>query len=263
MQNLQIPDDLRILAELAIEAGHEIMDVYSGIQHIRSKPDLSPVTDADLRAERVILNGLKKHWPHVPTVAEESMAQETAPQLTNDFFLVDPLDGTREFIAHNGEFTVNIARVSDARPVQGVIYAPALQKMWWGQTEFGAGYSEIESGDSIANVKWRLCKVRKQPADKCVAIASRSHRDSATEGFLASNKLSHVTSIGSSLKFCLIAQGEADIYPRFGRTMEWDTAAGHAILSAAGGQVNDVHGNALVYGKVKQNFENPAFIASA
>ncbi len=263
MQHIQIPDEIRQLAELAVEAGREIMDVYDNVQNIRSKPDLSPVTDADLRAERVILDGLRKHWPNVPIVAEESMSQQRAPKLAREFFLVDPLDGTREFIAHNGEFTVNIARISGDQPVEGVIYAPALRKMWWGKAGLGAGFSEIELGNTIATMVWQRCQVRAQPNGEHVAIASRSHRDQKTEEFLVSNKLSQVTSIGSSLKFCLIAQGKADIYPRFGRTMEWDTAAGHAILSAAGGQVNGLDGKTLLYGKIAQDFENPAFIASA
>jgi 3'(2'), 5'-bisphosphate nucleotidase len=263
MPHIQIPDEIRVLVELAIEAGREIMDVYDNIQNVRNKPDLSPVTDADVRAERVILDGLHKHWPKTPVIAEESMSQQRAPELSNEFFLVDPLDGTREFIAHNGEFTVNIARISGNLPVEGVIYAPALRKMWWGQTGLGAGFSEFEFGISVVAIDWQNCHVRSQPNGARVAIASRSHRDQKTEEFLAANHLSQVTSIGSSLKFCLIAQGKADIYPRFGRTMEWDTAAGHAILSAAGGHVNGLDGKALVYGKVQQNFENPAFIASA
>ncbi len=263
MPHTKIPDDIRLLAELAIEAGREIMHVYDNIQNVRNKPDLSPVTDADVRAERVILDGLHKHRPMTPVVAEESMSQQRAPKLANEFFLVDPLDGTREFIAHNGEFTVNIARISGDQPVEGVIYAPALHKLWWGKTGLGAGFSEFESGISVAEINWQPCRVRKQPIGERVAIASRSHRDEKTEEFLAANQLSQVTSIGSSLKFCMIAQGMADIYPRFGRTMEWDTAAGHAILSAAGGQVNGLDGKSLVYGKSEQNFENPAFIATA
>jgi 3'(2'), 5'-bisphosphate nucleotidase len=263
MPHIQIPDDIRALAELAIQAGQEIMDVYDNIQDIRNKPDLSPVTDADVRAERVILDGLRKLWPNVPVVAEESMSQQRAPRLADEFFLVDPLDGTREFIAHNGEFTVNIARISGDQPSQGVIYAPALHKLWWGKTGLGAGFSEFELGMSVAAIDWQKCQVREQPNGERVAIASRSHRDEKTEEFLAANQLSQVTSIGSSLKFCMIAQGKADIYPRFGRTMEWDTAAGHAILSAAGGQVNGLDGKSLVYGKIAKDFENPAFIASA
>ncbi len=251
------------LIEIAIEAGHEIMDVYADVVAARIKPDLSPVTDADLRAEKVILSGLRKHWPKMPVVAEESMASHIAPQLGKLFFLVDPLDGTREFLAHNGEFTVNIARIAGSAPEWGVIYAPALGKIWWGHAQAGAGFGNYAPGDVVAAIQWTACRVRTPPLTGSVAIASRSHRDSQTQDYLARIKPSAVRNIGSSLKFCLVAEGKADIYPRFGRTMEWDTAAGHAILTAAGGKVCGLDGRPLIYGKTAKNFENPAFMASA
>jgi 3'(2'), 5'-bisphosphate nucleotidase len=263
MTTLNLPEDIRPLIDIAIEAGHEIMEVYADVVAARLKPDLSPVTDADLRAEKVIINGLRTHWPEVPIVAEESMAAHNAPKLTQTFFLVDPLDGTREFLAHNGEFTVNISRISGSTPVWGVIYAPALGKIWWGHDEAGAGFAQYAQGDATAALRWTRCKVRTPPASGPIAIASRSHRDSQTEDYLAKIQPSAVTSIGSSLKFCLVAEGKADVYPRFGRTMEWDTAAGHAILTAAGGKVTGLNGQPLVYGKTAVSFENPAFIASA
>jgi 3'(2'), 5'-bisphosphate nucleotidase len=263
MSTLNLPEDIRTVIGLAIAAGREIMEVYASVAAARMKPDLSPVTDADLRAEKVIISGLRAYWPTIPIVAEESMAAHAAPRLAQSFFLVDPLDGTREFLARNGEFTVNIAHIFDSAPEWGVIYAPALGKIWWGHGNAGAGFGRYTPSESVAAIHWTSCKVRTPPASGPVAIASRSHRDSKTEEYLAKISPAEVTSIGSSLKFCLVAEGKADIYPRFGRTMEWDTAAGHAILKAAGGKVCGLNGKPLVYGKTSQNFENPAFIASA
>lgn len=239
---------------LARKAGDEILTVYAGDIDVRMKDDDSPVTDADGRAEAVILRGLASLTPEIPVVAEESVDDGVVPAADGSFWLVDPLDGTKEFISRNGEFTVNIALVERGVPVLGVVYAPALNRLYAGADGVGA-FSQGELEPRTAAV------VRPVPPEGLVVVASRSHGDaSALEQFLEGRKVANAVTAGSSLKFCLIATGEADLYPRLGRTMEWDTAAGHAVLRAAGGRVACLCGTELRYGK--QGFENPHFVAA-
>lgn len=254
--------DMLVLLRLARAAAREIMTVYASTIAVRDKADLSPVTEADEKAERVILAGLRQHFPDVPVVAEEQAAAGIVPLTAEDFFLVDPLDGTKEFVSRNGEFTVNIARIRDGIPALGVVYAPACNALYWGETG-KAAFAEYGMEDSLENAPWKPCKVRPAPSTGLTVVASRSHRDAETDAYLAQVKVAKLISAGSSLKFCKIACGSADLYPRFGRTMEWDTAAGQAVLEAAGGRVLDIDGAPLRYGKRQRGFDNPGFIASA
>jgi 3'(2'), 5'-bisphosphate nucleotidase len=238
---------------LAIQAGEAILEVYDADDPgVREKADRSPVTEADLRAEALILRGLAEIAPGVPVVAEESVAAGRAPSEPGArFWLVDPLDGTKEFLSRNGEFTVNIALVEDGTPTLGVVHVPAV-----GLTYVGApGIAEMTDD----GVPPRPLGVVAAPADGLRALVSRSHLDPDTEQWLAGVDVASFVQAGSSLKFCRIAEGAADVYPRFGRTMEWDTAAGHAVLLAAGGSVRTPSGAPLTYGK--SGFENPPFIA--
>lgn len=255
--------DVSKLLDLAQLAAREIMRIYATDFAVASKTDSSPVTEADQLAEKIILNGLAQHWPDTPVLAEEAAAAGNIPQLGGRFFLVDPLDGTKEFTTRNGEFTVNIALIENGRPVMGVVYAPAINQIYWGQAGIGAGFAAVTLQDSFAEIPWQKIAVRTPPDDGLTVVASRSHMDANTEDYLKTRKVKSLTSAGSSLKFCLVAKGEADLYPRFGRTMEWDTGAGQAVLEAAGGKVCNVDGSPLTYGKALRGFDNPAFIASA
>jgi 3'(2'), 5'-bisphosphate nucleotidase len=252
------PELLRPLLDdviaLARNAGDEILAVYAGDIGVRLKADESPVTDADGRAEAVILQGLASLTPGMPIVAEESLDDGFVPAAGGSFWLVDPLDGTKEFISRNGEFTVNIALVERGVPVLGVVYAPALNRLYAGGDGVGA-FSQCGHEQRAPAI------VRPIPSEGLVVVASRSHGDAkALDQFLDGRKVVKTVSAGSSLKFCLVATGEADLYPRLGRTMEWDTAAGHAVLRAAGGRVADLSGAELRYGK--QGFANPHFVAA-
>jgi 3'(2'), 5'-bisphosphate nucleotidase len=248
------------LVNLALLAGREIMAIYSTDFRARTKSDLTPVTEADEAAERIILEGLARVDPQTPVISEEAAASGRVPQVGASFYLVDPLDGTKEFVSRNGEFTVNIAKIENGVPVIGVVYAPAIGRIFWGDITRGAAEGKIAAEESIT---WKKLLVRPCPGDGAIVVASRSHRDSATDDYLKTVKVAKLVSAGSSLKFCLIAAGEADLYPRFGRTMEWDTAAGHAVLLAAGGKVLNSDGQPLSYGKHDRGFDNPGFIASA
>jgi 3'(2'), 5'-bisphosphate nucleotidase len=240
------------LARIAAGAGAVVMRHYEAGCERREKADRSPVTDADEDAERLILAELARAFPGVPVVAEEEMAAGRIARTGAHFFLVDPLDGTKEFLSRNGEFTVNIAEIADGVPVRGVVLAPARQRMFVGD----AGGAFELSPDLM---KARAIAARIAPPDGLIAVGSRSHRDAETEAFLKNFQVAHFINAGSSLKFCLVAAGEADLYPRHGRTMEWDTAAGHAVLAAAGGTVMRWDGAPLTYGK--PGFENPPFVA--
>ena len=239
------------LREIAQRAGREILTVYASDFAVLDKTDASPVTEADTRAERIILDGLSQCAPDVAVVAEESVAAGDIPDLdSRRFFLVDPLDGTREFIKRNGEFTVNIALVEDGAPTAGVVHLPALDETYW------------TTGDGTA---WRARGLGaaeritcRRPGSRLVAVASRSHRSPETDAYLQRFAVAETVSAGSSLKFCRIAEGVADLYPRLGRTMEWDIAAGHAVVAAAGGSVEALDGGRLAYGK--PGFENPHFV---
>lgn len=237
---------------IARGAGELVMSVYRSDFAARRKEDASPVTEADEQAEAFILAALRKLAPQTPIVAEEEVAAGRTPQVGSSFWLVDPLDGTKEFINRNDEFTVNIALVEDGVPTLGVVLAPALGRLFAGDAGHGAALDD-EHGR-------RPIRCRAVPAEGLTVVASRSHGDAAAlDAFLASRKVASIRGAGSSLKLCVIAAGEADLYPRLGRTMEWDIAAGHAVLAAAGGSVHDLSGAPLRYGK--PGFDNPHFVA--
>lgn len=248
------------MRQLALDAGDKIMQVYAADDfEVRAKSDESPVTIADEAADAVISAGLRAAFPDVPLVTEEQSA--THAQEVSTFLIVDPLDGTKEFIKRRGDFTVNIAYVLDGKPVRGIVYAPAKARMFYTDAN---GQSVEEAGDFDREVAGPLTSisVSKPARTGLFVVASKSHRDQATDDYIARYDVKDLKSAGSSLKFCLVATGEADLYPRLGRTMEWDTAAGHAVLNGAGGEVVrfDDH-TPLRYGKA--GFENPFFIAHA
>lgn len=253
----QSPADRLALLEQVIPvvraAGSVILDIYASDFEVRGKQDASPVTEADERAEVLILQALEKIAADIPVVAEEAVSAGQVPEVGERFWLVDPLDGTREFISRNGEFTVNIALVEHGMPSLGVVFAPALDRLFAGAAGCGAFVEE--------NGQRHRIEVRRPPAQGLTVVASRSHGDpEALATFLQGRPIAELKNAGSSLKLCLVAAGEADLYPRLGRTMEWDIAAGHAVLMAAGGRVCNVAGEPLRYGKA--GFENPHFVAS-
>jgi 3'(2'), 5'-bisphosphate nucleotidase len=246
-----LPPKLEPLVRIARAAGVIVMKHYAAGAQARFKDDRSPVTDADEEAEVLILAELARAFPGVPVVAEEQAAAGKAVTVGSHFFLVDPVDGTKEFLKRGGEFTVNIGEVVDGQAVAGVVYAPAIDRLFVGSIADGA--FELRQGVI------RAIAARRPDADGLVAVSSKSHPDPQTAELLKTLPIKGHTNAGSSLKFCLVAAGEADIYPRAGRTMEWDTAAGQAVLAAAGGTVSDWHGQAFTYGK--PGFENGPFIA--
>ncbi len=251
MENTRIISTIRALA---LEAGDKIMDIY-GLDdfNVRSKADDSPVTAADEAADALISAGLRAAFPDIALVTEE---QADSHSVTADrFFIVDPLDGTKEFVHRRGDFTVNIALVENGTPVLGVVFAPAKKRLFYTDA---TGQTVEESQDGTI----KPLHVSMPDNEALIVVASKSHRDAATDEYINKYKVADSAAAGSSLKFCLVAAGEADLYPRLGRTMEWDTAAGHAVLRGAGGQVVrfDDH-TPLKYGK--PIYENPFFIALA
>jgi 3'(2'), 5'-bisphosphate nucleotidase len=250
-------DELALaFAVLASEAGQVVMDVYATDFEVRRKADQSPVSEADEAAEALLVPGVQALLPGVPILAEEAVSRDGLVDVGHEFVLIDPLDGTKEFVSRNGEFTVNIALVRDGVPVAGCVYAPALDRMYVGGTTAATG--AVRPGDVVSGLE--PMTTRDYP-DRLVAVASRSHRDAATDAFLADLGVEETRSAGSSLKFCLVAEGAADVYPRFGPTMEWDTAAGDAVLRAAGGTVVNPDGSLFHYGKAAEGFRNGSFIA--
>ena len=240
------------LVPLIHEAGALVMRVYATDFHVEIKDDESPVTVADQCAEKVIVAGLHRLAPDIPVVGEEAASAGDIPDVSNRFWLVDPIDGTKEFISRNGEFTVNIALVDHGVPVLGLVLAPALGLLYGGAAGRGAWVEDRQGRRAI--------QVRAVPDEGLTVVGSRHHGDeSAVATLLAGRRIAAQRTVGSSLKLCLVAAGEADVYPRFGRTMEWDTAAGDAILRAAGGAVRTLDGAPLGYGK--PGFENPDFAA--
>jgi len=252
-----------LFEQLAIDAGRRIMDVFHQDFSVLEKDDCSPVTEADRAAEQIILAGLRAAFPHVPCVAEEECAAGRAvPDLGGAFFIVDPLDGTKEFIKRHQDFTVNITLVRNGAPVVGVVLAPCSGRLFAGRPGHAEAMQVSEAGE-VSERHWIAVRAAETPL---TIVASRSHFSPETEAFIRSVGTAELVSVGSSLKFCLLACGEADLYPRFTRTMEWDTAAGDAVLRAAGGMTRTLDGEALRYGKRNQlhdvDFANPNFIAS-
>ncbi len=245
---------------LALLAGEKIMEIYGAEDFdVRSKSDASPVTEADEAADALISAGLRASFPDIALVTEEQSA--THGQSVDTFLIVDPLDGTKEFVQRRGDFTVNIAYVQAGVPVLGVVYAPAKGRLFYTLPDGGA----VEEVGPFGPTPGQLnpIGVNTTPDNRALmVVASKSHRDAATDEYIGRYGVQDMTSAGSSLKFCLVATGEADLYPRLGRTMEWDTAAGDAVLRAAGGKVVrfDDH-TPLLYGK--PGFDNPFFIAFA
>lgn len=246
--------------DVARRAATEILAVYDGDFAVQHKGDDSPLTAADLAAHRCIVHGLQVLTPDIPVLSEESKGIDIRERRTwRRFWLVDPLDGTREFIKRNGEFTVNIALVDGDRPVAGCVHAPALGELYFAATQAFVSLQDATAPFDAAAA--RPIAVRAVPAQGAIALVSRSHRDPHTERFLAGVAGVRHESIGSSLKFCRIAAGRADLYPRFGPTMEWDVAAGHAVLQAAGGSVTTPDGAPFRYGKFAAGLRNGPFIA--
>jgi 3'(2'), 5'-bisphosphate nucleotidase len=245
---------------IASEAGKIVMAIYANAPRIETKADGSPVSNADRESERLIRAQLKKLLPEVPLVAEESFNAKQCHSISERFLLVDPLDGTREFISRNGEFTVNIALIDAGQPIVGCVYAPARAAMYIaGASAFRV---ELSPGDPIPPLaQLKPVATRPYPPAGLSAVASRSHLDPQTEAFLKRLPVASHQNAGSSLKFCVIAQGDADVYPRLAPTMEWDTAAGHAVLVAAGGCVIGIDGAPLRYGKAEAGFRNEGFVA--
>ena len=249
-----------VFADLAVRAGAAVMAVYAGDPHARLKADASPVCDADEQAEAIILDGLRARLPGIAVLAEEAASRGEGFCVAPLMILVDPLDGTREFLSRNGEFTVNVALIADGVARAGAIYAPAQARLWFaGATAY---VCDVEPGALLpASPLWRTIRARPAPHAGLVALASRSHSDPQTEAFLARHHVSARRNAGSSLKFCLLAEGAADVYPRFCTTMEWDIAAGDAILRAAGGVVLGEDGAPMPYGKTADGYRNAGFVA--
>jgi 3'(2'), 5'-bisphosphate nucleotidase len=246
------------LTELVARAGAAILAVDRSTMTKDGKADGSPVTEADLVADRVIAEGLARLLPDVPSLSEERAQLAKLPS-TGSFFLIDPLDGTREFLAGRGEFTVNLALVTDGVPLLGIVGAPALGLIWRGLAGRGAERLTITGGAGTAEpIHTRSFP---SPGEPWIAAVSRSHGDSRTEAFIDSRPGAVRQLAGSAIKFCRVAEGGADIYPRLSSTCEWDVAAGHAVVTAAGGKVTDSTGAALRFGAGAKDFIVPEFIA--
>lgn len=249
----------RDLAQICLIAAEPVMEVYRADFTSEQKADRSPVTEADRRAEAIILKALEQLYPDIPVLAEESFEAGVRPAVEERFFLVDPVDGTKEFIKKNGEFTINIALIENKVPVAGCVFAPALERIYLGgETALAA---VARPGVALDALTLEVINVRKPPAEGIIAVMSRSHADDTTRQFAEGQGVVDTLAAGSSLKFCKLAEGLADLYPRFAPTMEWDTAAGHAVLSAAGGWVTNPDGSAFKYAKSENGYLNGHFVA--
>ncbi len=246
---------LEAMVAAALTAGEAVSEVYATEFTATQKADGSPVTEADKRSEAIIVDALAPLG--VPIVAEEAVQSGVVPELGDRFFLVDPLDGTKEFVHRNGEFTVNIALVEAGKPVSGVVLAPALGTLYAGDA---AGAFTQEIADMSAGERRRIQVATSGPVN---VVASRSHGHAALKTLIEDLGIAEDVSVGSSLKFCLLASGRARLYPRFGPTCEWDTAAGQAVLEAAGGTVIDIDGAPMRYGRPERSFLNPMFVAAS
>ena len=260
IQDLDFTTLQKVMRRLALEAGEAIMEIYDGPDfEVKTKSDASPVTAADEAADAIISAGLQAAFPDVTLITEEQA--ESHAQESTEFLIVDPLDGTKEFVQRRGDFTVNIAYVVNGVPIRGIVYAPAKQRLFYTDAQ-GQSLEETGSFEMEQVGACQYISVAVPNPEGLRVVASKSHRDETTTAYIAKYKVSDLMSAGSSLKFCLIATGEADLYPRAGRTMEWDTAAGHAVLNGAGGAVVRFDDLApLTYGKL--GYENPHFIAYA
>jgi 3'(2'), 5'-bisphosphate nucleotidase len=246
---------MHTLGNLATAGGRIAMLHHGRLSQVHNKEDNSPLTEADLAVDAHLCDGLARAFPDIPVVTEERVSTHGAMPPRGRFFLVDPIDGTREFVAERGEFTVNIGLIENGQPVAGAVCAPAVGRLFIAAAGIGAFERTTgrDSGDFAPMVP-------ATPDNRALkVVASRSHLTAETSAFIEANAVAATLNAGSSLKFCLLAAGEADLYPRFGPTMEWDTAAGHAILAAAGGFVEEISGVALKYGK--PDYRNPYFIA--
>ncbi len=248
-------DILYALSEMVAEGGRIAMQHHCQVTQVLSKDDDTPLTAADLAVDAYLCEALTGQFPDIPVVTEERAASHRNAIGQDRFFLVDPIDGTKEFVAERGEFTINIGLIENGYPVAGAVCAPAVGRLFAGAIGEGAFERPCEG-----NVESFVALVPAKPDNKALnVVASRSHLTSATSAFIGANKVARTVNAGSSLKFCLLAAAEADLYPRFGPTMEWDTAAGHAVLAAAGGFVEEISGVPLKYGK--PDYRNPDFIA--
>lgn len=252
-----VPDLLNTM----LKAGDVVMDVFNSDFDVYGKDDKSPVTEADRRGETVITSALSRIAPDIPIVGEEAKSEGHCPDISGGvFWLVDPLDGTKEFIKRGSDFTVNIGLIRDGHPIAGFVLAPALNKLYWGIVGEGAWIADVQDG--VLSIE-REISARSAEPDNLVIVASKSHRSPELETWLAHFPAAEHVSIGSSLKLCLLATGEADLYPRLGPTCEWDTAAAHAVLLAAGGHVTVAGGASLTYAKDLKTFLNPWFLCQA
>lgn len=252
------------LIATAQAAGRAELAIYNQDFEVIEKSDGSPVTAADQAAEEIILKDLEELAPDIPVVAEEAASAGEIPDIGERFFLVDPLDGTKEFVRKNGEFTINIGLIEKGKPVFGLVYAPAIEELFIALDRENALMTRLAPGaptPSISDDCFMSLNTRIPPEDGMAVVASKSHMTDETRVFIDKLPVSGLRSAGSSLKFCLLAKAEADVYPRFGPTMEWDTAAGHAVLAAAGGLVTKENGEPLMYGKNSEGFRNSNFIA--
>jgi 3'(2'), 5'-bisphosphate nucleotidase len=248
------------LTRLAAEAGRLILSLSTGGLEVRTKDDTSPVTNADMRAEEMLLEGLARILPGVPVLAEEQAAAGHTPSVDGTFLVIDPLDGTKEFVAGRAEYTVNIGLIENGRPTLGILSVPALGRIYWGVVGKGAARALHAPGSLPADDGFEPIATRAM-ASPPVALTSRGHNDAVTEAFLDALGAEERLRLGSAYKFALVAEGSADLYARFVGTMEWDTAAGEALLTAAGGGVRDPDGNLLAYAKTETRFLNGPFVA--
>jgi 3'(2'), 5'-bisphosphate nucleotidase len=257
--------DDRLLDELTTvvsAAGAAILVTRSGSLDTRTKPDLTPVTACDHAAEAVILKGVARLLPGICIVSEEAASRALPQHIPDSFVLVDPLDGTRELIAGRDEFTINVAIIAGGRPRLGIVAAPAQALLWRGIEGRGAERLRLSPGAPASAAQARSpIRTRPSPRSALVAAVSRSHLDPQTEAYLARLPVSERRACGSAVKFCQVAEGSADVYARLSPTCEWDVAAGHAVLAAAGGMVNTPEGAPMSYGRMAANFRVPAFIA--
>ncbi len=256
------PAFMHAMCQMALDAGAVIMTHYKNGVTEEKKADKSPVTQADRDAEILLEKALGELVPHVQVIGEEAHEAAAPTSLDDVFFLLDPLDGTRDFVARKDNFTVNIGLVSDRYPIAGVIYAPVHEKLYFSGTQ--CAYRLAIAPDGALDIsKAEPLMTQKADPQGLRVIASRSHRGEKTDQIIASLNVKNTIAAASSYKFCLLAEGTADFYPRYGRTMEWDTAAGQAILEAAGGIVTTEDGERFSYGKLERGLDNPSFIAAA